>query len=273
MAALSASTAVTPQDESLFEAFHSVYSALASSFYTTSLNTVFGVYFIYQRLERYATPPFVFCPDEDATHYRYKDVKGKLHDPYEMYQLPDSDGNCIFFALYIALSDRNPKGIPLPKLYDLRKNKLITQVKDGANSYWKVVRGKEQLAYKCFVHNDFEIFQWVFRTLRMHEFKGFKDEWDTMSAKEKKARGISPKCRLVDYISDFEKLMTMSESYKMTFDQIKKWDIQAAHGVPPHENTGIEGVASGLVNPDDYTFGPADRLVGGLKRKTRSKRR
>ena len=268
MAALTGSTHITALaptgDESLFEAFHAIYSALASSFYSTSLKKYFGIRFIYENLARYVSSPFLFCPQVDSTHYKYKDTNDNIHDPFEMYQLPNSNGNCIFFALYIALTHKNITGIPLPKLYNLKTNKLITKV-DG---YWKVVPKSGQLAYNCFVHNDFEIFKWVFHTLKLHEFPEFKREWAGMNPNEKKRFGISKGCTLDNYISDFEKLMTISESYKMTFDQVKQWDEQSALGMPPYENTGIEGG----VDQDDYILNTPHRLQGGRK-KTRSKHR
>ena len=259
-----------PKDiECNFERYHAIYSALSSSIYET-VAVKFGIPF--RPSGRPRKGPVLFCPAEAETHYKYADKQLVIHDPYERYQLPNTHGNCLFYALYIGLRDHRV-GIAFPQLYDSSANGLIAEVvsvDDPTVTFLKVVPDKKQLAYKCFVHNDFEIFKWVFEVLKLHENPdfGFREEWETMSKKEIKGYGIPPNNTFDDYISEFRSIMNIDESYKMTYDQVVNWDRQAKNGLHDYENSGIEG---GVVE-EDYVIKPGDPLRGG-RRKTRKTRK
>jgi hypothetical protein len=257
-----------PKDiECNFERYHAIYSALSSSIYKT-VAKYYGVDF--RLAGRPKKVPVLFCPEGAETHYKYADAARVVHDPYERYQLPNTHGNCLFYALYSALRDHRV-GIAFPKLYDSSANGLIAEVvsvDDPTVTFLKVVPDKKQLAYKCFVHNDLEIFKWVFDTLKIHEGFGFRDEWDTMSDEEKIGFGIPENYTFDDYISEFRSIMNIDESYKMTYDQVVNWDRQAKNGLHDYENSGIEG---GVVE-EDYVIKPGDPLRGG-RRKTRKTRK
>jgi len=270
MAALSYKLSLHPKgDESDFEVYHAIYSALASSIYKKVLPH-YGIPF--RNADNPKKGPVVFCKKNDETHYKYADEAVTIHDPYESYQLNNSHGNCLFFALYMALDDL--KKLPsLPKLYNLRENGLVDEVQsvdDPTIMFLKVLPGKEQLAYKCFVHNDFAIFKWVFETLKIHENYGFEDEWDTMSTEEIDHYGIPKNYSFTDFIDEFKSIMSIDESYKMTLDQVKNWDLQSAD-IPDYNNSGIEG-GDGVVNKDDYEISSGDPLRGGRKRRKTRKR-
>jgi len=255
--------------ECRFEACHSIYSALASSIYDKVMEK-FNIPFRKEKTPK--TGPVVFCKSAAETHYKYADAALKIYDPYESYQLPNSHGNCLFFALYTAFSDLKT-GPPLPKLYNLRDNGLIGEVQsvdDPTIVFLKVLPGKEQLAYKCFVHNDFVIFEWVFHTLKIHEDPGFEQEWDSMPRRQRKHYGIPDGYTLQEYIAEFESLMSKSESHQMTLDQVLNWDIQSAV-IPDYENSGIEN--ADVLNKADYEITPGDPLKGGRKTRKRKTRK
>lgn len=267
MAALGIKT--SPDNECRFEACHAIYSALASSIYDKVMEK-FKIPF--KKVNKPTTGPVVFCKNKKETHYKFADAALKIYDPYESYQLPNSHGNCLFFALYIAF-DHSKTGPPLPKLYNLRENGLISElqsVDDPEIMFLKVLPGKEQLAYKCFVHNDFAIFEWVFNTLKIHEDPGFKAEWESMSRRKKTEYGIPDGYTFKEYIDEFESLMSKKESHLMTLDQVLNWDLQTTD-LPDYENSGIEG-GDGVVNKDDYEISPGDLLRGGRKRRKTRKR-
>ena len=168
--------------------------------------------------------------------------------------------------------DHLKTGPPLPKLYNLRENGLIGEVKsvdDPTIMFLKVLPGKEQLAYKCFVHNDFAIFKWVFESLKIHEDHGFEAEWDSMSRRKKNEYGIPVGYTFKEYIDEFESLMSKKESHLMTLDQVLNWDLQS--DLNDYENSGIEGGGS-VINKDDYEIYPDDPLKGGRKRRKTRKR-
>ena len=270
MAALTTLQLKPKEDEGDFETYHAIYSALSSSIYDRVANH-FGIEFKFAGKPRKG--PVLFCPKGSVTHYRYADKQLVIHDPYERYQLPNSHGNCLFYALYSALRD-NGINIPFPKLYDLNANGLIAEVvsvDDPTVTFLKVVPATKQLAYKCFVHNDFEIFKWVFEVLKIHEISdfGLREEWETMTPEEIADYKIPPNYTFDDFIAEFRSIMTIDESYKMTLDQVKNWDIQAKDGLPDYENSGIEG---GVVEKD-YVIKPGDPLRGGRKTRKRKTRK
>jgi hypothetical protein len=260
----------SPDNECRFEACHSIYSALASSIYDQVMEK-FKIPF--EKAKNPTTGPVVFCKDAKETHYKYADAALKIYDPYESYQLPNSHGNCLFFALYTAFYD-SKTGPPLPKLYNLKENGLIGEVQsvdDPTIMFLKVLPGKEQLAYKCFVHNDFAIFKWVFETLKIHEDPGFKAEWDSMPRRQRTHYGIPVGYTFKEYIDEFESLMSKKESHLMTLDQILNWDIESKK-IPDYENSGIEG-GNGVLNKDDYEISPGDQLRGGRRKLRKTRKR
>jgi hypothetical protein len=271
MSALQLKPKVTkdPKDiECNFEVYHAIYSALSSSIYKRVLS-YFGIPFRHAANPKKG--PVVFCPLGVETHYKYADSNVAIYDPYERYQLPNSHGNCLFFALYSALRDKGI-GITFPKLYDSKTNGLIAEVISVDNptvTFLKVVPDKKQLAYKCFVHNDFEIFKWVFEVLKLHENPdfGFREEWETMSPAEIQDFGIPQHYTFDDFIAEFRSIMTIDESYKMTYDQVVNWDKVHDPPLDDYENSGIEGG----VTESDYKLVPGE-LMGG-RRKTRKTRK
>lgn len=244
---------ISPDGESKYEACHALYSYLLSSIYG-KVTEQFTIPFYKKK------PPIVpaiFCKNAKETHYKYVDASGKVHDPYESYQLYNTHGNCLFFALYMAIKDTYSG--TLPKLYNVENLiENVTDEKHPNKNFFKVKPDSKQKAYKYFVHNDFEIFKWVFEVLKLHELPEFEAEWDTMTAKEKKDYGIQPGYTFDDYIEEFKSLMSIDESYKMTLAQVTNWDEQKARDVPDYMNSGIEGG----VDEGDY------KITGG-KRKTR----
>lgn len=212
------------------------------------------------------TESTIFCEASDSTHYLYYDApSNKTVDPYEVYQLNNTHGNCFIFALYISAYYNNTATFGEVGLINI-SNLMQTM---GGKIKFKVVNPKmKQIAYKTFVHNDFVAINLLLNFLTNHPsiLNMYELEWDKISRKKKIYYGIlippnsskriskpTPKpYTFSEYFKDFcELAKSKKNTYIMTLDQIKNWDLME-NALKPYENSGIKNANE--IKVDDYEF-------------------
>jgi hypothetical protein len=275
--------------ESVFEAYHSIFSAMTSTdIIYVELAKICGCNFhkLNDNEEHdIVVPNTIFCHDSIETHYCYKDTRGKIHDPYDYFQIPQSHGNCFAYALYFAFtSNRGSLRILIHTEDVIETKKTYETIRKKRNTikYKKVKNDKKQLAYKIFVYNDFTVIQWLVRLINENYkvlIAKYEEEWDTMSPDEKHERGIpntyksikkltsksskkttrkSSSLRSYDFDRFFREFQFIASdmlyTHELNWYTICSWDEQLIENpsMKPYENAGIEGATTGSVNKDDY---------------------
>jgi hypothetical protein len=199
----------------------------------------------------------IFNDSSGETHYKFYYAKTKkIYDPYNLFQIPHSHGNCLFYVLYICSKFLNPdhhRSLFPEEL--IRTSKFLTHTTYKKEKYVKVGKDK-QLAYKCFVYNDFIIIKNMIRLLNENPElqKAFKKAWSTLTSSEKKDYDI-PKTKFTSdqFIKELNEVFDnkIENTWKMTWDVVEIWDANKSHTIPPN-NTGIEDATEGEVNKLKY---------------------
>ena len=253
------------EGETPFESYHAVFSLFSSTKNIYSkLAKICGAKFEYSTNEDCAVNT-ICCKNENETHYCYKDANGLIHDPYQYVQLYNSHGNCLFYALYFSFvcNKTDPK-----LLIDVSSNNLIKFVnKNKKNEYLKVVATTKQLAYKCFVYNDYHIISWILNLVKSNQktlFPFYNEEWKSMLDTERDEYGIpsEKKYTFSIFFSQFKKFgecpnktsNCFEQTYLMTSFQVENWD-NFKKVTRPEDNSGIEGG----VKIDEYFFDENDK--------------
>jgi hypothetical protein len=285
------------EGETFYEAYHSLFSSLTGEevIYKT-LAIICGAkdYILYEnefltkdRRGKIINSNVIISKKtvDNATHYQYVDYNGEIQDPYEIFQLYNSHGNCFLYALYLAFRSNNLKNqtnIPNINLNNIR-NLLEIRNDDGNHPYYKVKREYAQLAYQLFVDNDYKIINWGisiiensfnyrigqnYKTLNelYNELWSNPNFWNYMIKivdKNGNKKTITyrenynvPKNMTFDiFITQLYALVQHKENtYEMTWEQIENWDKQSGT-YPPYDNSGIEG-AKQIINQNDYEINP-----------------
>lgn len=204
----------------------------------------------------------IFNDSSGETHYKFYYAKTKkIYDPYNLFQIPHSHGNCLFYALYICSKILNPNHRSLFPEELIRTSKFLTHTTYKKEKYIKVGKDK-QLAYKCFVYNDFIIIKNMIRLLNENPEvqKAFKKAWSTLTSTEKKDYDI-PKTKFTSdqFIKELNEVFDnkIENTWEMTWDVVEIWDANKDHTIPPN-NTGIEGATEGEVNKLKYKLTSTD---------------
>jgi len=204
----------------------------------------------------------IFNDSSGETHYKFYYAKTKkIYDPYNLFQIPHSHGNCLFYALYICSKFLNPNHRSLFPEELIRTSKFLTHTTYKKEKYVKVGKDK-QLAYKCFVYNDFIIIKCIIRLLNdnVDLQKAFKKAWSTLTSSEKKDYDI-PKTKFTSdqFIKELNEVFDnkIENTWKMTWDVVEIWDANKSNTIPPN-NTGIEGATEGEVNKLKYKLTSSD---------------
>jgi hypothetical protein len=256
--------------ESVFESYQSILS------YIMGDANVYQVLSKMVKADKYVSHPdaeqeiidtepnenIIFNDASGETHYKFYYAKTKkIYDPYNFFQIPHSHGNCLFYALYICSNFLNPNHRSLFHEELIRTSKFLTHTTYKKEKYVKVGKDK-QLAYKCFVYNDFMIVKNMIRLLNENPElqKTFKKAWSTLTSTEKKDYDI-PKTKFTSdqYIKELNEVFDnkIENTWKMTWDVVEIWDTNKSHTIPPN-NTGIEGATEGEVNKLKYKLTSTD---------------
>lgn len=253
---------VSEDGESEYEAYHAVFSWLTSTKYIyTKLAEMCGSTFQQNSNLTGISHSTIFCDGKSSTHYLYYDHKlKKTFDPYTIYQLNNTHGNCFIFALYLSsvynnspVFDESADGlinisdIIVSEEYEIkfaRKHKPGDIIK-----YNRVNPAMKQRAYKTFVHNDFIAINLLLTLLGKHpDILGmYTVEWQTIPLENRKHYGIPKGYMFDDYFEDLCELAKYKKNtYMATKDQIENWDLEEnREGTPseklePYENSGIK---------------------------------
>jgi hypothetical protein len=250
--------------ESVFESYQSILS------YIMGDANVYQVLAKMVKADKYVSHPdaeqeiidtepnenIIFNDASGETHYKFYYAKTKkIYDPYNLFQIPHSHGNCLFYALYICSKFLNPNHRSLFPEELIRTSKFLTHTTYKKEKYVKVGKDK-QLAYKCFVYNDFIIIKNMIRLLNENPElqKAFKKAWSTLTSSEKKDYDI-PKTKFTcdQYIKELNEVFDnkIENTWQMTWDVVEIWDTNKSDTIPPN-NTGIEGATEGEVNKLKY---------------------
>lgn len=257
--------------ESVFESYQSILS------YIMGDANVYQVLAKMVRADKYVSHPdaeqeiidtepnehIIFNDSSGETHYKFYYAKNKkIYDPYNLFQIPHSHGNCLFYALYICSKFLNPNHRSLFPEELIRTSKFLTHTTYKKEKYVKVGKDK-QLAYKCFVYNDFIIIKNIIRLLNENPElqKAFKKAWSTLTSSEKKDYDI-PKTKFTSdqFIKELNEVFDnkIENTWKMTWDVVEIWDANKSDTIPPN-NTGIEDATEGEVNKLKYKLTSTDR--------------
>lgn len=204
----------------------------------------------------------IFNDSSGETHYKFYYAKTKkIYDPYDLFQIPHSHGNCLFYTLYICSNFLNPNHRSLFPEKLIRTSKFLTHTTYKKEKYVKIGKDK-QMAYKCFVYNDFTIIKNIIRLLNENPElqKAFKKAWSTLTTTEKKDYDI-PKTKFTSdqFIKELNEVFDnkIENTWKMTWDVVQIWDTNKGDTIPPN-NTGIEGATEGEVNKLKYKLTSTD---------------
>jgi hypothetical protein len=256
-------------NESLFEAYHSVFSYMTSSpeIYAYLANLC-GSNFIQinknDDIRTLTENNTIFCKSEEETHYKFYNASTKkIYDPYEHYQLYNTHGNCFMYALYLSSKYSNSNIMDdnsfKYKLIDIEK--YTVKKKYGKKSYYIVVNEQNEikkLAYKVFVWNDWVIMNKMIRFLEKHGnslYDIYVNEWNDIVQDESISNhyGINREKSFDEYFANFKYLVSnMNFTYIMTWEQVENWDLQRDR-YRNYENSGIEG-ATTIIYKNDYMF-------------------
>jgi hypothetical protein len=252
----------SPEGESEYEAYHSVFSWLtgtdeiyselarncgADNLYEIKKNS--KEYEIFHNNKEYLNTIVIYSQNNNY-HYVYKDKTGIVHDPYLYFQLNNTEGNCFLFALYLCY------------IFNIESLKLLINVdplleknvKGKETFYTRVNPQNKQLAYKCFVYNDYQIIQWAIDHLMYPTLlQKYNDIWKELSKKQKKKHDIpiDENYTFDVYYEQFVRLARdMNNTYIMTWEQVENWDDVRQIDVYPEDNSGIEN--SSEINKKKY---------------------
>jgi hypothetical protein len=229
----------------------------------------------------------IVCQDPEnsvvSTHYKYINHDGDLLDPYNIYQLYNTHGECFGFALYLAwtangnqLSDLNNAPIVVSN---------ILQEKGRVNTYKIVNPTCKQLAYKLFVNNDWRIIQWLINLIESspptipaltREWTKLEqiDEEDDDGRTFRETYGVPLIMTFAVFWTQFKILTSdIRQTRLMTLDQINNWDKAERNNVKPFNNSGIKG-ADGI-DIENYVMTDNDEsmLDDTINRPTKIQRR
>ena len=258
------------QNESLYEAYHSVFSYVLgdSNVYTLLAHEMGSTYISKPDIEEKILAkspkfPVIFNDSNEETHYKFFFSETKtIYDPYTYYQIPNSHGNCLFFALYISSSFLNNKHHKIFSTNLINISRFLTKHSYNGIKYMKITKNK-QLAYKSFVYNDFLIVKCILAfVLKNKEILEAIDEvWNSLTDEEKIERDIpidkkfSSAQFLKEFISVFDE--NIENTWKMTWEQVEIWDLNKDK-YTPDKNCGIEGATNCEVNPLEYIITEED---------------
>lgn len=198
----------------------------------------------------------IFNDGGDETHYKFYNSKTKkISDPYNLFQIPHSHGNCLFYAFYISSKFLNPEHNTLFPDKLIRISRFLTRNTYKGEKYIKVGKDK-QLAYQCFVYNDFIIIKGIIQLLNTNKelMAQFKKVWTTLSDEEKTDYDIPLENYTCDqFIKELNAVFNnkIENTWKMTWEVVQIWDTNEDE-TPPPENTGIQGATKGEVNKAQY---------------------
>ena len=263
---------ISSDGESIFEAYHSLFSYITSTKHLyAELAKHCGADFKYvkdgedEKEIRLFQKNTIFCEDSESTHYKYFDSsEQKIYDPYLHFQLYNTHGNCFGYALYLSAI----KNTTLDKNILIKINDIIEKKEKDGFTYWVVKQNTQiykykQVAYKIFVHNDYQIINWVLKIIKDNPYiyQMYVKEWSTLTPKDYRKYGIPNGYSFDEYISDLIKLASnIDEVYKMTLDQIENWDIEEKNNnEPPYSNSGIQN--SGEIVKNDYKIDDVDNFL------------
>jgi hypothetical protein len=255
------------EGESLFEAYHSIFSKLVSTDYIyKELAEHCGADFEYTRYaSKIIHPNTIYCKKtKESAHYIYCNPEGEKEDPYDFYQLPMSEGNCFAYALYLA-STSNHKNAPLPALLETQ------DLMDPHLTYKKVADDPtiKQQAYQTFVSNDFVIIQWLTGLIvKTKMLPDVEHEWEQLPEDEREYYGIPQAMTFSDYWANWTRYSSkLQYTYLMTQDQITNWDANVEEDEyyrrHPEKNSGIEN--SETIDLDQFVLPSSS--VGGKRRR------
>jgi hypothetical protein len=264
--------------ESLFEAYHSIFSKLVSTDYIyKELADNCGADFKYTRhASKIIQPNTIYCKKTKASaHYIYCNPEGEKEDPYDFYQLPMSEGNCFAYALYLA-SKTNHKNAPLPALVETH------DLMDPTLTYKKVADDPtiKQRAYQTFVFNDFAIIQWLTDLIvKTKMLPDVEHEWEQLPEDEREYYGIPQAMTFSDYWANWIRYSSnIQYTYLMTQDQITNWDANVEEDdffrLHPERNSGIEHSETidldQFVLPSSSVGGKRSRFKKSTSKKSRT---
>ena len=121
--------------ESVFESYQSVLS------YIMGDANVYAMLAKMVKADKYVSHPdaeqeiidtepnenIIFNDSSGETHYKFYYAKNKkIYDPYNLFQIPHSHGNCLFYALYICSKFLNPSHSSLFPEELIRTSKFLT---------------------------------------------------------------------------------------------------------------------------------------------------
>ena len=259
---------VSEEGESLYEAYHSIFSKLVSTDYIYEELTYQcgAAAFKYTKREhKISQPNTIYCKKTNsAAHYIYCNPDGEKEDPYHFYQVPMSEGNCFAYALYLA-SKANHTNTPLPALLETR------DLMDPHLPYKKVADDPaiKQRAYQTFVFNDFVVIQWLTGLIvKTNALPDLEHEWEELPEDEREYYGIPLAMTFSDYWANWTRHSSnIQYTYLMTQDQITNWDENIEQNADyfmlhPEKNAGIEH--SETIDFDNFVL-PASSV--GCKRR------
>ena len=279
---------VSSDGESIFEAYHSLFSFITSTkdLYA-ELAKRCGSDFKYvddnddeKEIKKFKKNT-IFCEDSESTHYKYFDASSKkIFDPYLHFQLYNTDGNCFGYALYLSAI----KNTALDKNILIKINDIIEKKEKDGFPYWVVKQNTQrykykQVAYKILVHNDYQIINWVLKIVNDNPdiYQMYVNEWSTLTSEDYEKYGIPNKgYSFHKFISELIILASnIDEVYKMTLYQIENWDIEEKNNKEPYKNSGIQN--SGEIDKNDYKIDYDEKIsltkMGGAKKSKRSSKR
>jgi len=231
----------------------------------------------------------IFCDGNDETHYKYFNLgMRKIADSYSLFQMRNSHGNCFAFALYASRVFSTGDEDELVNIFNLLEeveeeitnNKGLKIIK-----YFKKVKDdKKQLAYKCYVHNDYSVINWLIELIEDNNLKNlYSKEWSTISEYDKNYYGIplDPSYTFDIYLNQFKILAKdIKNVFPMVYEVATTWDDEKDN-LFDYENCGIEG-AKQEIDENDYLLTDGDIssnslvLMGGgrgCKREVKNKSR
>jgi hypothetical protein len=201
----------------------------------------------------------IFCLSDKESHYIYRDIHGTAHDPYNYFQIDHSHGNCFLYALYLAHAHNTPNHQKiLLNVYktirpsssksssssssskssstNTRKSKRVKPVKKKEPSHNELISNNPQLAYQCFVYNDFTVINWGIKLINDNYSQlHMTTTWNQLTTIEfKKEKGFpQAPLTLKLFMNKFNQLASsIAETYQMTRDT---WKFAMEESVLPND--------------------------------------
>jgi hypothetical protein len=264
--------------ETIYEAFHAFISFCLGGqddvypYLATKCGANFSVANTKRKFDALPNNTIFNDGNETETHYKYKNSRGEIKDPYDLYQLNLTHGNCLFYALFLACQDIQGKedadGVHLFSIQPYLTNATFPPQQ---GQYTVIGEARKANAYKCLVLNDYRIMNWIFDKFLNPADRFILNDMDT-AIKDYDIRKTYDIVKVVtpyQFLKAFKPLLrNINQTFKMTFEQIENWDIQARTGILPYENSGIPGG----VNEDDYAGGKKSKKSKRNSKSRRSRR-